>query len=185
LIRKYQFSISYYFVEVIKIMYGYGYGCGKCCKPVCGCYPKFLPSTNPPDIAGTWNLELRNLVRQEAGPDVSCADITDVTAGNTIPIVLNIVQCGSPNNLFITGTVASGPTGASPILTGDQLLGVFCKDPKGCWTLKLVSPNDNTTFELTFKGYGHSPRCLNFCYSKPLEGPGGFSAVGAGSGTKQ
>lgn len=172
-------------MENSKIMYGYGYGCDKCCKPVCGCYPTCYTSNQAPQIAGTWNLELKNLERPAAGPDVSCADVTDVTSGTSNPIVLNVVQCGSPNNVFVTANVSSGPTGASPIVPGDQLLGVFCKDAKKCWNLKLVSPNDNSTFEATFKGPTHCPRCMNFCYTKPTESPTGTSAVGAGSGTKQ
>lgn len=164
-----------------------GYGCNKCYKSVC-CAPKVC--SKPPNVAGTWNLKLNNLSRSGTGPNVTCANIIDVTSGQ--PIVLVITQCGCPNDVFVTATVTSGPTGASPIVTGDQLLGVFQKDGRKCWTLKLVSPTDNTTFEMNFlAGYGYGygasacPKQLNFSYTKPLD-PSlmDFSAVGAGCGNK-
>jgi len=103
---------------------------------------------------------------------------------------LVVTQCGKPNDVFVTATVTSGPTGASPIVPGDQLLGVFQKDGRKCWTLKLVSPTDNTTFEMNFLaghgyGYGSCPKKLNFSYTKPVDPSSmDFSAVGAGCGDR-
>lgn len=169
-------------------MYGCGYSCGyggcnKCCKKVC-CPPKKCYSGEcPPQVAGSWSLQLKNIVRQATGPDVTCANVTDVTASGTTPIVVSMTQCANPNDIFVLSSVTSGPTGASPIVPGDQLIGVFCRDPNKCWRLKAVSPTDNSTFDFTFKD-GYCPKCTNFCYSKPVDSPTGFGAVGGGFGSK-
>ena len=161
--------------------YGYyGYGCGPCGYKK-GCCPRPAPSC-PPQVAGNWNLMLSNLVRQASSSDVMCADVTDVTSGQQI--VLSLTQCGKPKDAFVTALVTSGPTGASPVVPGDQLLGVFHKDTRQCYTLKLVSPRDNTTFEMNFLG-GRCPRKANLSYSKPVDpSSGDFSAVGAGCASK-
>ena len=164
-------------------MYGYGNscgcggrGCGKCCQPQC------YTSSCPPSVTGNWNLNLSNLVRDATGPDVACANVTDVTVAQ--PVSLTLTQCGAPNKIFVTATVVSGPTGASPVVTGDQLLGIFHKDSRKCWTLNLVSPTDNTTFAMNFLG-GGCPKTANYSYTKPVDPSSfDFSAVGGGCATK-
>ncbi len=170
---------------------GYGCGCNKCCQT--SCCPSSTVCTSAPQVAGTWNLTLSNIVRQATGPDVTCANVVNVTA--VLPITLVLTQCACPNDIFVTGIVTTGPTGPTgspPILPGDQVLGVFRKDSKRCWTLKLVSPTDNTTFDINFVstyslgcGTSSCPRKLNFIYTKPVD-PSlfDFSGVGAGCGTK-
>lgn len=164
-------------------MHGYGCGCSKCYKPVC-CPQPCYTSSCPPQVAGAWIMQLENLVRQATGPDVSCADINDVTAAGTTPITLTLTQCAKPRDAFVTGLVAAGPTGASPIVPGDQLLGIFHKDSRRCWELNMVSPTDNTTFRVNFKGSYQCPKQFNFSYTKPVDSPTGFGAVGGGCGTK-
>lgn len=160
-----------------------GYGCNKCYKSVC-CAPKVC--SKPPNVAGTWNLKLKNLSRSGTGPNVTCANVIDVTSGQ--PIVLVVTQCGKPNDIFVTATVTSGPTGDSPLVPGDQLLGIFQKDSRKCWTLKLVSSTNNTTFEMNFlagHGHGSSAKKLNFSYTKPVDPSStDFSSVGAGCGDR-
>lgn len=160
-------------------MHGYGCGCNKCCKPVC-CPP--APSC-PPQVTGSWSMQLLNLTRQATGPNVDCSNVVDVTVGGTTPIVMTLTQCANPNDIFVTGLVASGPTGASPIVPGDQLLGVFHKDSRKCWELDMVSPTDNTTFRINFLG-NYCPKIFNYSYTKPVESPTGSSEVGSGCGKK-
>lgn len=166
-----------------------GYGCNKCYKSVC-CSPKVC--SKPPNVAGTWNLKLKNLSRNSIGPNVTCANVIDVTSSQ--PFVLVFTQCEKPNDIFVTATVTSGPPPQapeeSPLLPGDQLLGIFQKDGRKCWTLKLVNSINNTTFEMNFLaghgyGYGSCPKKLNFSYTKPLDlSLTEFSAVGAGCGDR-
>lgn len=161
-------------------MYGHGYssycgcgghGCKKCCIPRC-----YKPSC-PPKVSGNWSLTLKNLV----GPATSCPP-NNVTESQ--PIMLALFQCSSPDDAFVIANVTSGPTGLSPIRIGDQLPGIFHKDSRECWTLKLASPRDNTTFEMNFLG-GQCPKRANYSYTKPFDlSSGDFAAVGGGCATK-
>lgn len=177
---KYKSNIFYEDSKMGDYGYGYGYGgCGPCGYKKGCCPPSRLP---PPQVSGNWNVTLSNLVRDATGPDVTCANVTNVTS--TQQIALSLTQCGRPNDAFVTATVTSGPTGTSPIVPGDQLLGIFHKDTRQCYTLKLVSPTDNTTFEMDFLG-GRCPRKANISYTKPVDpSSGDFSAVGGGCASR-
>jgi len=161
----------------------YGYGCAgyNPCKPKCGygCgYSSYCPSS-PPSVAGTWNLHYSQLA-QSSTSAATCGDVEDVTASMATNVV--ITQCGKPDNIFVTIAVISGPTG--PLNPGNQLIGVFRKDSRNCWTLIVPSVNDNTTFQFNFKG-GHCPKKLNFSYSKPVD-PSSMdgTVVGGGHGDR-
>lgn len=162
-------------------MYGYsshcvcgGYGCRKCCVPQC--YP---PPSCPPQVTGNWSFSLKNIV----GPGGTCPP-NDVTESQ--PIVLALNQCPKPDDAFVIATVSSGPTGPNvPIIPGDELLGIFHKDSKKCYTLKLVSSTESTTFEINFLG-GYCPKKANYSYIQTTgSGSVDSSAVGGGCATKK
>lgn len=155
--------------------HGYG-GYNPCCKPKCGCgscAPSY--SSGPPQVTGIWTLHYSSLTQTGTGP-ASCGDILP-----SLATTLVLTQCGKPNDVFVTATVTAGPTG--PLNPGTNYVGVFHKDARGCYTLKMPSSTENTTFEFNFKG-GHCPKCLNFSSSKPYESDTTESEVVAGCGEK-
>jgi hypothetical protein len=93
-------------------------------------------------------------------------------------------QCACPN--FVIATVNSGPTGPTgPFVVGDQLVGVFDKEFRKCWQLRLPSSIDNSTLTVNFLG-NVCPREFNYSYTKPVDpSSDDFSAAGFGRGCKQ
>lgn len=157
---------------------GYGhhdYGYNPCCKPKCGyrcCTPTY--STSPPQVGGTWNLHYSTLT-QDGTAAANCGQVTP-----TATTTLLLTQCPKPNDVFVTASVTAGAGGP---FQGDNYVGVFHKDSRGCWTLQMPSSTDNTTFSFNFK-HGHCPKKLNFSSTKPFDSDTMMSEVVGGCGEK-
>lgn len=144
------------------------------------CCPTPTPVCPIPNIAGTWTLTLTQIVRNFGGPNVTCANVVQVTNSQQFQVLF--VQCPSPNTAIVTATIQSGPAIVNlPFNVGDQLLGVFKKQGNDTWILSLVSPATNVTIDINFI----TSRKFGYSYTKPVnDASSDYSAVGFGNGTK-